>query len=446
MMVEIPIEDIKFPTEYKNPRSHNESQTNLLSSCIDEFGVLQPLILNSCSERFNFLIGGFFRYEVLKNLGYKIIPVIYTNIPDVEKEKILNIKLNKATGEFDLKLLAVYDDNFLANLNFSSEERDKIFQIEETPEMFDLQKELRKMDINSIEAKHGDIYVFEKGGVEVGRLMNGDSTIEADMFKLMEDEKADMCMTDPPYILDYLRGKSKNKDGVTRGFGSKKNRVYLGTETLPENFSDLWMANIAKIQKEDFSIIIFEHPKNLRTIWNALETHWRYRNTITWHVPNRMQGFSGKYKFFNKKDIALVGSIGNIGLNLDLEDDPLFQHEYENALYATSGKPHWESYEKGKKICPTDFISHTAADKKSSGQEIVFGTKPLELLIPYIKVLTKRGNLVVEPFGGSGSTAVAAIKLGRRFRMMEKSSVYTEVIRKRLEKLLGVKAKKYEKS
>ena len=123
-----------------------------------------------------------------------------------------------------------------------------------------------------------------------------------------------------------------------------------------------------------------------------------------------------------------------------------FQHEYENALYATSGKPHWESYEKGKKICPTDFISHTAADKKSSGQEIVFGTKPLELLIPYIKVLTKRGNLVVEPFGGSGSTAVAAIKLGRRFRMMEKSSVYTEVIRKRLEKLLGVKAKKYEKS
>ena len=53
---------------------------------------------------------------------------------------------------------------------------------------------------------------------------------------------------------------------------------------------------------------------------------------------------------------------------------------------------------------------------------------------------------MVEPFGGSGSTAVAAIKLGRRFRMMEKSSVYTEVIRKRLEKLLGVKAKKYEKS
>jgi DNA modification methylase len=63
------------------------------------------------------------------------------------------------------------------------------------------------------------------------------------------------------------------------------------------------MAGVAKVQKDDFSIIIFEHPKNLRTIWNALEKHWKYRNTITWHVPNRVQGFSAKYKFFNKQDI-----------------------------------------------------------------------------------------------------------------------------------------------
>ncbi len=190
------------------------------------------------------------------------------------------------------------------------------------------------------------------------------------------------------------------------------------------------MANVAKVQKPDFSIIIFENPKNLRTIWNALEVHWKYRNTITWHVPNRMQGFSGKYKFFNKTDIALVGSIGDTPLNLNPEEE-LFQNEYENALFATAGSPHWESYEKGKKICPTDFISHIAADKKSSGQDIIFGTKPVELLIPYIKVLTKRDDLVLEPFGGSGSTLIASLMIGRRCYLMEKSPVYAEVILRR---------------
>ena len=211
---------------------------------------------------------------------------------------------------------------------------------------------------------------------------------------------------------------------------------------MPDNFTDLWMENVSKVQKPDFSIMIFENPKNLRTIWNALEKHWKYRNTVTWHVPNRMQGFSAKYKFFNKADIALVGTGGEIELNLEPETEPLFQNEYENALFATTGSPTWESYGKGKKYCPTDFIEHIAADKKSSGQDIIFGTKPLELLIPYIKVLTKRGDLVLEPFGGSGSTLIASLKLGRKCRIMEKSPVYTEIIIKRWEKHTGKIAKK----
>ncbi|MFA6602003.1 MAG: DNA methyltransferase, partial [Candidatus Paceibacterota bacterium] len=230
----------------------------------------------------------------------------------------------------------------------------------------------------------------------------------------------------------------------TEGFGLKKNRKYLETDVLPDDFTDQWMANITKIQKPDFSIIIFEHPKNLRTIWNALEKYWRYRNTITWHVQNRVQGFSAKYKFFNKQDIALVGTSGKTELNLAPESDELFQNEYENALYATAGKPHWEGYEKGKKICPTDFIDHIAADQKSSGQGIIFGTKPLELLIPYIKVLTKRGDLIIEPFGGSGSTLIAATKMQRRCYLMEKSPVYAQVILKRWEKLTGLKPKKLQ--
>ncbi len=120
----------------------------------------------------------------------------------------------------------------------------------------------------------------------------------------------------------------------------------------------------------------------------------------------------------------------------------LLDNEYETALYATSGKPHFENYEKGKKICPTDFVSFRTVDEKNSGQGIIFGTKPLEILIPYIKVLTERNDLIVEPFGGSGSTLIAAEKMKRRCYLMEKSPVYCEVIKKRWGKLTDRKAKR----
>ena len=423
-----------------NPRKWSKAQLEALKESIRRFGCVDPIIVNNAPGRQGVIIGGHMRLAALKELGHTEAPVVYVTITDIKKEQELNIRLNKNTGEFDFTLLAEFDEAFLKETGFSSEELDSIFEVDTTPEEFNLTKELEKLDIKKVTIQKGDIY--ELNG---SRLMVGDSTVEADVLKLMNGEKADMVFTDPPYILDYLKGKSRGKDGPTVGFGLKKNRIYLETESLPENFTDLWMTNIAKIQKKDFSIIVFEHPKNLRTIWNAMEVHWKYRNTIVWRVPNRVQGFAGKYKFFNKHDIALVGTKGDISLNMNPESDPLFQGEYENALFATSGSPHWESYEKGKKYAPTDFIEHIASDSKHSGQGVIFGTKPIELLIPYLKVLTKRGDLVVEPFGGSGSTLIAATKLGRRCFILEKSPVYAEVIRKRWEKLAGKPLKKVEK-
>ena len=425
------------PAEY-NPRKHDKAAADQLKESISRFGVVDPVIVNCAPGRENVVIGGHFRLEVLKELGMEKVPAVYINIPDIKQEQELNIRLNKNTGEFDWDLLANFSEVFLKDVGFDSEELDEIFGVDEHPEEFDLAKELQKLNIEKIEVQKGDVWQLGDH-----RLMCGDSMIEIDVLKLMGEEKADMCFTDPPYILDYLHGKKKNGK-PTEGFGLKRDRTYLGTDSLPENFTDLWMANIAKIQKSDFSIIIFEHPKNLRTIWNALENHWKYRNTITWHLPNRVQGFAAKYKFFNKQDIALVGTGGDVKLNLEPEDDELFQTEYENALYATSGKPHWEGYEKGKKICPTDFIEYIAADEKSSGQGIIFGTKPIQILIPYLKVLTKRDDLVIEPFGGSGSTLIACEKMKRRCRLMEKSPVYAEVIKRRFEKLTGIKATKID--
>lgn len=430
-IVEVPINELRA-SEY-NPRKHTKEQAEQLKESIRRFGMIDPIIANLDDTRRDIVIGGHFCLEMAKELGYETVPVVYVRIPDIEKEKELNVRLNKNTGDFDLELLAEFDESFLADIGFDSEELDNIFPAEENTEQFDLKKELEKLNIQEVTVQKGDIYELDGS-----RLLCGDSTIEEDMLKLMDGHKADMCFTDPPYILDYLKGKTKQKDGVTTGFGAKKNRRYLETDVLPDNFTELWMGNISKAAKESFSIIVYENWKNIRTIWNEMEKYWKVKNMIVWHVPNRVQGFAASNKFFNKHDIAMVGATDDIALENEQEEE-LLENEYETALYAISGKPHWESYEAGKKICPTDFIDFKSADEKSSGQGIIFGTKPLEILIPYIKVLTKRNDLIVEPFGGSGSTLIASVRMNRRCFLMEKSPTYAQVILHRWEKETGKK-------
>jgi DNA modification methylase len=418
-----------------NPRKWSGEATAQLTESIKRFGMVDPIIANSAEARKNIVIGGHFRLKVAKDLGYKEVPVVYLDIPDEVKEKELNLRLNRNLGDWDYTLLAEFDQSVLTDVGFSSEELDDIFDLEmDEPEQFDLQKELDKLDIKSIEVQKGDVYKLGDS-----RLMCGDSTVQADMQKLMNGEQANMCMTDPPYILDYLHAKRGGKP-VT-GFGAKRNRRYLETDVLPDDFTELWMANIAEVAKPDFSIIVYENWKNLRIIWSEMEKYWKVKNMIVWHLANRHQGFSAKYKFFSKHDIAMVGGSGEVPYNHDEEPDGL-QEEFETALYAISGKPQWEGYEGGKKYQPTDFIDHQASDEKSSGQGVIFGTKPVEILIPYIKVLTKRDDLVVEPFCGSGSTLIAATQMKRRCYIMEKSPVYAEVALKRWERMTGLKREK----
>lgn len=419
------------PATY-NPRKWSDEAIVQLTESIRRYGLVDPILVNGSAERKNVVIGGHFRLKVAKDLGYTDIPVLYIDIPDIKREQELNIRLNKNLGDWDFELLAKFDEALLTDIGFTSEEIDEVFDLNaEEDKPFNLTKELEKLDIKKIDAEKGDVYQLGDS-----RLMVGDSTVEADMTKLMNGQQADMCMTDPPYILDYLNAKRHGKP--TEGFGAKRNRRYLETDVLPDNFTELWMANIATHAKPNFSIICYENWKNIPVIWAEMAKHWKIKNMIVWHLQNRHQGFASKYKFFSKHDIAMVGASGEVLYYHDKEPDGL-QEEYETALYAISGRPQWEGYEGGKRYQPTDHIDFIASDEKHSGQGVIFGTKPLEILIPYIKVLTKRDDLVVEPFCGSGSTLIASVKLKRRCYIMEKSPVYAEVAMKRWEKLTGQK-------
>lgn len=327
-------------SEY-NPKKMSKKQEADITESIKRFGLVDPIIANDFSGRENIIIGGHQRYKIMKKLGYKEIPVVFVSFNE-KQEKELNLRLHKNQAEFDLDLLQNFEHELLLDVGFESQEIDEIFTMDDTPEIFDLEKELKKLDIASIDVKEGDIYELGES-----RLMCGDSTKEPDVIKLMNGEKANLCLTDPPYILDYLRGRRHSSP--TDGFGQKKNRRYIGTDSLPDNFTELWMVNINKIQHENFSVIVYENWKNIRTIWNEMDKYWKVKNMIVWHLPNRSQGFASTYKLFSKYDIAMVGtSKDEKKLNKEPEIE-IFQNEYESSLYAISGKPQWEGYEKRQK-------------------------------------------------------------------------------------------------
>ena len=127
-----------IPSDY-NPRKWSKEQVDQLKESIQRFGIVDPIIANSADNRKNIIIGGHFRLEVAKRLGYKEIPVVYVNLPELERERELNLRLNKNQGEFDYSLLAKFDEKILKDIGFSSEEIDSIFDIDDTnTEIFDL--------------------------------------------------------------------------------------------------------------------------------------------------------------------------------------------------------------------------------------------------------------------------------------------------------------------
>lgn len=127
-IVYVPIETLK-PSEY-NSRKATEKECNDLKEGISEFGFVDPVVVNSAPHRKNIIIGGHFRLRTAKELGIKTAPVVYVNIPDIEKEKKLNLRLNKNTGSFDYDLLA---NNFsiedLREVGFEDVEIDNIFDL-----------------------------------------------------------------------------------------------------------------------------------------------------------------------------------------------------------------------------------------------------------------------------------------------------------------------------
>lgn len=182
----IKVDSLKV-SEY-NSRKHDEEATRQLEKSITEYGLVDPLIVNSAPERKNVLIGGHFRREVAEKLGIKEVPVVYVNIPNIEREQELNLRLNRNVGEWDYELLKEFDLNLLLNVGFSDEDLSQIWDdsLEAEDDNFNTEAELEKIEETDIQL--GDL--FQLGS---HRLLCADAHDHQNIHRLMSGEKRRSC-------------------------------------------------------------------------------------------------------------------------------------------------------------------------------------------------------------------------------------------------------------
>lgn len=106
-ITEVPISSLK-PADY-NPRKWNDDMKERLKESIRKFGAVDPLIVNGAPKRNGVVIGGHFRLQCMKELGFAKVPVVFVNIPSIDRERELNVRLNRNQGEWDFDKLKNFD-------------------------------------------------------------------------------------------------------------------------------------------------------------------------------------------------------------------------------------------------------------------------------------------------------------------------------------------------
>lgn len=197
----VPLSELN-PALY-NPRKWSEETIKKLTESIKRFGLIDPVICNSATNRKNVVIGGHFRLKIAKDLGYKEIPVVYVRIPDIKKEQELNLRLNRDVGDWDYELLKNFDVEMLLDVGFDDTDLSNIWDegLEIEDDDFDIEKEIEKAKTTNI--KTGDLF-------QLGNhfLICGDSHKKEILDSLMKNKKATMLYNDPIYNikLDYNKG------------------------------------------------------------------------------------------------------------------------------------------------------------------------------------------------------------------------------------------------
>ena len=375
----LPISVLK-PAEY-NPRKKlkkGDKEYKKIQDSIEEFGFADPLVINSDMT----IIGGHQRLTVAQDLGYTEVPCAVVDIDKV-REKALNIALNKITGAWDDDLLAklledIGNSNFdLGKTGFEPPEIGQLFnkvhdkQVKE--DNFDIDSELKQ----PVFSKLGDLWLIGKH-----RVICGDSTGEEVYTRLMDGQKANLVLTDPPYGVDVEETAGK-----------------IQNDNLPDaEFYDFLLSAFRCMQAnlaDDGSIYV----------WHADTKGLIFRKAY------EDAGFYLSGCCIWKKNALVLGR------------SP-YQWIHEPCLFGwkKGGKHQW--YADRKQVTVWEY------DKPKSSPDHPT-TKPVTLMAYPIKNSTMTNGIVLDPFLGSGSTLIACMETDRVCRGIELDPKFVDCIVKR---------------
>lgn len=400
-----------------NPRKWDEVAVKQLSESIKRFGLIDPIIVNGAPNRKNVVIGGHFRLEVAKNLGIEKVPVVYVNIPNIQKEKELNLRLNRNTGEWDFELLKDFDVELLLDVGFDDNDLSHIWDenLGVENDDFDVKKELEK--IKDPKSKLGDLYQLGSH-----RLICGDATNPEVIKKLVQNDKVSMLYCDPPYniSLDYSNGI-----GTNGKYGGKTND---------------------KKSDEEYKAFL------KKTLENGLSVILPDAHIFYWCDENYIGMVQEVYKEFGITGKRVCLWIKN---NQNVTPQTAFNKVYEPCVYGIQGNPYLSESVKNlnevlnKEVGTGNRLTDDILDlfniwlaKRLPAQEYEHPTeKPPTLHEKALRRCTKAGDIVLDVFGGSGSTLIACEQLKRRAYLCEIEPIFCDLIIKRFEKLTGKEAK-----
>jgi DNA modification methylase len=402
----------------KNARTHSDEQVAQIAGSIKEFGFNNPVLV----DKDNSIIAGHGRLMAARKLGMDKVPVVQLgHMTEAQRKAYVladnRIALNSGwdTGMLSLELQDLKDDIDLSLLGFDPDELDALLNpIEETEGLTD---EDAVPDVpDEPKTKLGDIYILGSH-----RLMCGDSTSIDDVDKLMDGQKADFCFTSPPYA--DQREYNGEKELSTE---------YLATFLrASHHICNFYAVNLGMSRKNgEINQYWDDYINEAKNIGLKL---------VSWNIWDR----SGE-----------GGSIGNMTAPFPIN------HEW--ILIFANDSPELnrtiENKHGGKKADGTIRASDNSFSKRVAkvhefgklGTIFKCGVQrgknehpamfPVELPEQYILACTSNKELVYEPFGGSGTTMIAAEKLGRNAYLMELDPKYCDVIVKRWEDFTGKKA------
>ena len=385
---------------------------------IQEFGNNDPIAI----DENNVIIEGHGRLMALKELGYEEAEcIVLTGLSEEQKDayRLVHNQLTMNTG-WDMDKLKSELNKFtnvnMAALGFDKELLDQIKdeEVEIEEDDFDFDKEVE--EIEEVYVKEGDIY-------KLGRhfLMCGDTTSE-DVTKLMQGNQADLLLTDPPYNINV-----SNSQGMTIAHDNMVKSEFV--EFLSSSFQRL-----NHVLKEGAAFYIwYADSSAYEFIESCRNANWEIRQNLIWV---KSQFILGRQDYQWRHEPCLYGWKEGAGhyfikdrTQSTIIDDSI---DLENA-----------SIEELKEYIQNLFDTTSVLyEKKPTVNDLHPTMKPLKLMAKLIKNSSKREQIVLDGFGGSGSTLIACEELNRTCYMMEFEPKYAQTIIKRWETLTGNKAVK----